>query len=58
MNFFTHRKGGILLCFPPFSFAMYSNGTLDTVVGCVSLKKYKSQGKAVEMTVNSKEENS
>jgi hypothetical protein len=25
--------------------------------GCVSLKKYKSQGKAVEVTVNSKEEN-
>jgi hypothetical protein len=28
------------------------------VRGCVSLKKYKSQGKAVEVTVNSKEENS
>ncbi len=28
------------------------------VLGCVSLKKYKSQGKADEMTVNSKEENS
>jgi hypothetical protein len=26
--------------------------------GCVSLKKYKSQSKAVEVTVNSKEENS
>jgi hypothetical protein len=26
------------------------------VRGCVSLKKYKSQGKAVEVTVNSKEE--
>jgi hypothetical protein len=25
---------------------------------CMSLKKYKSQGKAVEMTVKSKEENS
>jgi hypothetical protein len=30
---------------------------LETVRGCVSLKKYKSQGKAVEVTVNSKEEN-
>ncbi len=28
------------------------------VRGCVSLKKQKSQGKAVEMTVNSKKENS
>jgi hypothetical protein len=31
--------------------------TVATVRGCVSLKKYKSQGKAVEMTLNSKEEN-
>jgi hypothetical protein len=29
-----------------------------TVSGCESLKKEKSQGKAVEVTVNSKEENS
>ncbi len=36
---------------------MKSNGALETVRGCVSLKKYKSQGKAVEATVNSKEEN-
>jgi hypothetical protein len=28
------------------------------IKGCVSLKKCKSQGKAVEVTVNSKEENS
>ncbi len=28
----------------------------ETVRGCVSLKKYKSQGKAIEVTVNSKEE--
>jgi hypothetical protein len=32
--------------------------TVETVTGCVSLKKWKSQGKAVEMTFNSKEENS
>ncbi len=31
---------------------------LETVRGCVSLTKWKSQGKAVEETVNSKEENS
>ncbi len=29
---------------------------LETVRGCVSLKKYKSQGKAVAVTVSSKEE--
>jgi hypothetical protein len=34
--------------FLPFSFT-------ETVKGCVSLKKYKSQGKAVELTVNNKE---
>jgi hypothetical protein len=32
------------------------NWSVETVKGCVSLKKYKSQGKAVEVTVNSKEE--
>jgi hypothetical protein len=31
---------------------------IENVRGCVSLKKYKSQDKAVEVTVNSKEENS
>ncbi len=40
-----------LIRFPPFSFT-------ETVKGCVSLKKYKSQSKAVEVTVNNKEENS
>ncbi len=34
------------------------NWPLETVRGCVSLKKEKSQSKAVEVTVNSKEENS
>ncbi len=28
----------------------------NSIKGCVNLKKYKSQGKAVEVTVNSKEE--
>ncbi len=41
---------GFLSGFHTFSFT-------ETVRGCVSLKKKKSQGKAVEVTVNSKEEN-
>jgi hypothetical protein len=36
--------------FPPFSFT-------ETVRGCVSLKKYKSQGKAVQLIVNNRDEN-
>jgi len=50
------------------SFTVYSNFTVKIVRGCVSLKtyvkgcmslkKYKSLGKTVEVTVNSKEENS
>jgi hypothetical protein len=47
------REGGygFLSGFPPFS-------CTEAVRGCVSLKKYKSQGKAVEITGNNKEENS
>ncbi len=37
---------------------MYSNLMLETIRGCVSLQKYKSQGKDVEVTVISNEENS
>jgi hypothetical protein len=37
------------------SFLLYS---VETVGGCVSLKKWKFEGKAVEVTVKSKEENS
>jgi hypothetical protein len=37
--------------FPPFFLR-------ETLRGCGSLKKYKSQGKAVEVNVNYKEENS
>ncbi len=44
--------------FPPFSITVYKYWTLETVRGCVSWKKIKSQAKAVEVTVNSKEENS
>jgi hypothetical protein len=57
MDFLNHweeaLQGGMIFLsgFPPFSFT-------ETVRGCVSLKKQKSQGKDVEVTVNSKEENS
>jgi hypothetical protein len=41
------------------SFHLYSvqQRTIETVRGFVSLKEYISQGKAIEVTVNSKEEN-
>ncbi len=40
------------------SFTVYSNWTLKTVRGCVSLKKTQSQSKALEVTMNGKGENS
>ncbi len=60
MDFLNHREGGMvfLLGFPPFSLTVYSNWTVEIVRGCVRLKKYKSQGKTVEVTVNCKKENS
>ena len=45
------RGCGFLSGFPPFSLTVYSNWTVETVRGCVSLKKHKSQGKALEVTV-------
>jgi hypothetical protein len=33
---------------------VYSDRTVETVRGCLSMKKYKSQGKPVEVTVKSK----
>jgi hypothetical protein len=45
------RGYGFLSGFPSFSYT-------ETLRGCASLKKLKSQGKAVEVTVNDKEENS
>jgi hypothetical protein len=53
MDFLNHMEGGygFLSGIRPVSFT-------ETVRGCVSLKKYKSQDKAVEVTVNKKEENS
>ena len=43
MDFLNRREGTV---------------TLETLGSCVSLKKQKSQDKAVEVTVNSKDENS
>jgi hypothetical protein len=55
MDFVNHSGVVFYQVFPqdPFSFTE----TLETVRG-LSLKKQKSQGKAVELTVKSKEENS
>jgi hypothetical protein len=52
MFFLNHRERvyEFLSGFPPFSFT-------ETVRGCVCLKKYNSEGKAVEVIVNYKEEN-
>jgi hypothetical protein len=43
MDFLNHREGGcgFLSGFPPFSFTVYSNRTIEAVRGCVSLKIYK-----------------
>jgi hypothetical protein len=60
VDFFNHRDGGVVL----YQFFLLSplqctvqQCTIETVRGCVSLKKYKSQCKAVDVTLNSKEEN-
>jgi hypothetical protein len=48
MDFLNHRERGmVFIRFHPFSFTVYSNRTVKTVRSFVSLKKYKSQGKAV-----------
>jgi hypothetical protein len=44
--FLTHWEGGMVFLLSPWP--------LETIRGCVSLKKQKSQGKAVEVTANSK----
>jgi hypothetical protein len=57
MDFSNRREG--LSGVPPFSFTVYGNcgnWPVKTVRGCLSLKEQKSQSKAVEVTVNSKEE--
>jgi hypothetical protein len=58
MDFLNHREGVWLSIRFPLFFPLQCTVTeLEIVRGCVSLMKLKSQGKAVEMTVNSKEEN-
>jgi hypothetical protein len=52
MDYLKHRKG---LWFS-IRFSSFLLWTAETIRGCVSLKKYRSQGKAVTVTVNSKEE--
>jgi hypothetical protein len=60
MDFLNHRERGAVF----YQFFLLSllhctlTRTVETVRGCVSLKNLKSQGKAVEVTLNSKEENS
>ncbi len=57
--FFNHNEGGMVFFIRFLSFPLYSvqNWIVVIVRYCVSLKKSKSQGKVVEVTVNSKEEN-
>ncbi len=59
-RFLKNQMEGVMvfISFPPFSFTIDRNWTVEKVKGCVSLRKCKSQGKAVEVTANSKEENS
>ncbi len=39
MDFLNHREGDFLSGFPPFACTVYSNWPLETVRGCVNLKK-------------------
>jgi hypothetical protein len=54
MNFLNHsaivKEGYGFLSGFPLSPLQRTIRTLETVRGCVSLKKYKSQGKAVDVT--------
>ncbi len=56
MDFLNHRKGDMI--FSQVIFLSPLQCKVETVRGCVILKKQKSQGKAVEVTLNSKQENS
>jgi hypothetical protein len=60
MDFLNHREGGVIFCQVLLLSPLQCTVThfIETVRGCVSLKKRKYQFKAVEMTLNSKEENS
>jgi hypothetical protein len=54
MDFFNHREGGMVF----YQVILLSplQCTVETVRGCVSLKKKNSQYKAVKVNLNSKEE--
>ncbi len=56
MNFLKHREIS-MVSYQVSSFLLNSaqQRTIETVRGCVSLKKYKSQGKAVAVTLISKD---
>ncbi len=56
MDFLNHTKGG--MDFYPVFLLSSLQCIVETVRGCESLKKQKSQGKVEDLTVNSKEENS
>ncbi len=60
VDFLNQRREGGMVFYQVFllSPSQCAAWTVETIRGCVSLKKYKSQGKAAEVTVNSKEENS
>jgi hypothetical protein len=58
MDFLNHREGDVIF-YPVFLLSPLQctvTHYIEAVRGCVSLKKKKYQCKAVEMTVNSKEE--
>ena len=59
MDFLNHREGGMVFYQDFLLSPLQCTVTeLKTVRGCVSLKKLKYQGKAIEVAVNIKEENS
>jgi hypothetical protein len=58
MDFLNNGEGGMVFYQVFLLSPLQCAVTLETVRGYVSLKKIKSQGKALEVTVSSKEENS
>jgi hypothetical protein len=56
MDFLNHREGGLVF-YQALLLSPLQGTVTDLVRGCGSLKEKKSQGKTVEVTVNSKEEN-
>jgi hypothetical protein len=58
MYFLNHKEGGMVFYHVFLLCPLQCIVTEETVRGCVNLKKHKSHGKAVEVTVNNKEEKS